>query len=396
MNRKRWNKYVFLVCILTLLSVVGTGCQGNSSVASRAIVQTIGIDYDEKEQGFLVSLQYFATKGSGSQQAIDLSKVNAKVATGSGKTVTEAIENAIFPEGKTPFYAQSSYIILGKSLVEHGVQDVVDYINLDRDLRVNTVILIAEDKASDIVSEDVDEGILPSDKITQMSGVMISNGKMREVPYFKFASMYYNEYESVLVPVIKAESKEPAGGSSGGEEESGSQYSKKLSFSGTEIIKDAKGVRQLNEKETRGCLWLSDEIPFTSVSTEFNDDILISVDVVQTSTNIDPVVDGEQITFYVSIENQLVIREYRTKKFENLTEEDYQIISQSVENVIREECESAIEASMKLSNADVLHFGRRLRQKYPDLEKQLPDHWEEEWVDDINVKISVDNKFSRL
>ena len=82
--------------------------------------------------------------------------------------------------------------ILGKSLVEHGVQDVVDYINLDRDLRVNTVILIAEDKASDIVSEDVDEGILPSDKITQMSGVMISNGKMREVPYFKFASMYYN------------------------------------------------------------------------------------------------------------------------------------------------------------------------------------------------------------
>ena len=123
---------------------------------------------------------------------------------------------------------------------------------------------------------------------------------------------------------------------------------------------------------------------------------MISVDVVQTSTNIDPVVDGEQITFYVSIENQLVIREYRTKKFENLTEEDYQIISQSVENVIREECESAIEASMKLSNADVLHFGRRLRQKYPDLEKQLPDHWEEEWVDDINVKISVDNKFSRL
>lgn len=395
--KKNCSNIVRLLPFFLLFIFSFTGCEGNTSVTSRAVVQTIGIDYSEDQDEFIVSLQYFSTKGSGGQQAIDLSKVNAKVASGSGQTINEAIDNAIFPEGKTPFYAQSSYIILGKTLVEHGVEDIVNYINLDRDLRVNTVMLVAEGEASDIVNEDIDEGVLPSDKITRMCSIMIRNGEMREVPYFKFASKYYSGYESILVPVIKAEETETSQDSaSGGEEGSSSQPSKQLALSGAAIIKDAKGMKLLTPEETRGCLWLSDEVKATTISTKTEDQGLLSVDVVQTKTTVNPVLEGDQVIFQISIENQLVIREYQTKEFENLSDSDYQMMRDAVEKEIREECESAIEVCIHSTGADVFYFGSRLCQKYPWIEEKLMDSWEKEQIQSVQIELSINSSFSRL
>ena len=173
----------------------------------------------------MATLEYFTPKGGG-EQPIDLTSTNSDIVKGEGITIGNAIDSATYPKGKIPFYAQSSVMVIGRELAETGMDKVVDFINFDIDFQVNTEIFIADGKASEIISKDVDLGVLPGETIERIHEVYTTNGMMMNVEYYQFVNYFYNPFLAAGIPLIDTvatdeDGQKESGSSSGKEAEIG-------------------------------------------------------------------------------------------------------------------------------------------------------------------------------
>ncbi len=389
MRKKGKITSLFLALIFVLLCF--SGCAQMNIINRRALVQVIGLDWEDGK--YVATLEYFTPKGGGDQQ-IDLKTANSDIVKGEGVTIASAIDNATFPEGRIPFYAQSSVMVVGRELAEMSMDKVVDFVNFDIEFQVTTELFIADGKASEIICGDVDMGVLPGETIERVHQMYTTKGIMFNVEFYHFLNYYYNPYLAAGVPLISACDKnegEKKKESSSSEEET--EPNKSLEYLGTMIVKGEKATGELNLNQTRGALFLCNSVDGTSVNTVLPDGELLSVNIISSETIIKPVYNGsDDILFDVQINNIINLREYhpRSSQFEN--EEEIKRICDAVSKVIRQECQSAWNVLMKEQQADILGYGNRLRSAYPHLtdwlEKNLEDH-----LPQVKFELTINNRF---
>ena len=87
--------------LIPVCCLLFSGCIKIVNLQDRAIVQGVGVDYEDGQ--YLVTMQIFSSDGSGGQTIIDSSKQNAKVITCRGKTISEAVEDTSISQGKDFF-----------------------------------------------------------------------------------------------------------------------------------------------------------------------------------------------------------------------------------------------------------------------------------------------------
>ena len=385
MNRLR---RLCVICVLFLGIFMLSGCASSNEIDNRAIVQVVGLDLEDGV--FTASLEYFTPMGSG-DQPINLSENNSEIVIGHGLTISEAIENAALPKGKTPFYAQSSVIIIGRELAENSMDVVADYINHDIDLRVDTEIYVADEKASDLVNKEVDRGVLPGEAIERLHEIYYNNGLMLRTEYYEFANYYYSDFQAVGLPLVAAVQIETNQADLSGEPQTGNSPKFRIGYIGTEIIKDKKACGSLDFIQTRGVLWLTDQISTTSIDTVTQSGTPVSLDVVSSETIVRPVYNEGKVTFEIEINNLLNIREYQTMDLNATNADEYKELYDLVTEVIRKECESAWNQAVNEYGADVFGYGYRLRSAYPELTDWISENWNEQ-VKNADIQIQIHNQ----
>ncbi len=280
---KNTNIKIILFIFLAVSLLFFSNNEGLVDIEKTAIIKAVGIDYFNGE--------YVATAQIAVPEATDTNAENKKTEiTGSGSTIGNAIKNIGDVSGWYPQLAFCNLIVLGKSTLELNIIKVVDYFSKTLRVQDSALLIVAEDKASDLLKEST-----PLDNVSSIA----LQKKLLKNPGFDqdvatndiktFCSGYYSRTGSSFIPLVKsvkADSKTQsnqnssnAGGSGGGEQQSGQSTSGgQQSTNGngqslfdtdtTLLFKNGKLVGQLNKDQTKTFNALTKKFEATTIKVD--------------------------------------------------------------------------------------------------------------------------------
>lgn len=398
------KKGILSFCLLAVMLSV-CSCLKPIQLNERAIVQAIGIDYDDKAEAFNLTYQVFSptTGGGGS---IGASSDNAKIIESKGSTVSEAIQNATLVQGKQLFVGHNRIIIIGRKAAELDIRQALGYFMNNPDSKKNVNVVIADGDASEILKVKINQGMLPAETLQKIVENANENGIIENVKLFQFVQALDNSNESAVLPIMKANKKDEQGSGGNAEKPAGeeSESEKKpdsdsitevstISMDGMAVIADKAFKTKLNKQESRGVLWIRDEVKNTLINAKTEKLDSAAIEVYSSKTRIEPIFleNDEKIRFIVKISCKASIGEVDVKEGKTVAPDDIKSVQRSGARIIEQECTDAFNTVFKEHKSDVFSLGKVVYHKNTALWKRIQNDWENmsDGIE-IEVKASVD------
>ncbi|WP_144556002.1 Ger(x)C family spore germination protein [Bacillus sp. X1(2014)] len=367
---------IMCFCIPTL-----SGCWDQVELPDLAIITAAAIDRLEDGKT-KISVQLFIPRAIVSgQTGEDPSAASTFVREGTGDNLANAISKLQLNVPRRLFWGQCKVYIFGDELAKNGIREQIDYLARHPKPRGNSLLYVSNGKASEILT------LIPP--LERYSGVALS--KLSQHEYGMITTLrdvdmgLMGESESVSMPYIKTLiSKEKAR----------KLYETIPVIEGTAVYKKDKMVGTLNMKETRGLLWLKDEVKRSTISVKpKGEDGKITMTPSLGKMSFRPKIKGNRWMMHlnISIEGDIVQNETHL----NLMNEDVIMnIQEEYEAALKERVAQTVEKLQKEFKADVIDFGRKFHQQYPNEWKKVEDRWEEKFPE-VEVHITVNAKIRR-
>lgn len=146
-----------LIIILTLL--LCTGCFDYKEINDLAIINAIGVDYENDE--YVITLEIL-----NDQIDKDSSKITSYTKVGHGKTLTSAIENAADKLSKQLIFNHIKLMILSKSIIEEKFENIIDLFLRNTYFRENFYVISAtKNKPETLLNHTTNEAPIASTAI---------------------------------------------------------------------------------------------------------------------------------------------------------------------------------------------------------------------------------------
>ena len=146
-----------LIIILTLL--LCTGCFDYKEINDLAIINAIGVDYENDE--YVITLEIL-----NDQIDKDSSKITSYTKVGHGKNLTSAIENAADKLSKQLIFNHIKLMILSKSVVENKFDNIIDLFLRNTYFRENFYVISSTDtRPEDLLNHTTNESPIASTAI---------------------------------------------------------------------------------------------------------------------------------------------------------------------------------------------------------------------------------------
>ena len=390
-------KALLLLCSI-LLSLSCTGCLSPIQLNRQAIVQSIGIDYADDRYRLTFQIYSPASEaGSGISASAD----NAKLITADGKTVSEALQKGTRMQGKELFLGQNRILVIGFGAAKHSLAEAISYLGTTGNSRQNAHVLISSTTAESILSQKLNQGILPAEALEHLTENAFANGLARTVRLFELRKTLSIRHESAALPVISVKEEgeptaaKPEQSGQNGDSEPKIESVSALEIGGTAIFSDDVFRGFLDAAQTRGMLWIRGEVENTAVAVDLPLDVTASVRIHHAESKLIPINTGEKLAFSLSIicdatkEDSFAAEAAYHKDEQKLLHD----MSRAAEAVIREECRSVFEGAARNQLCDFLNLGNILWQRDPALFSRLREEWnshmsEIELTTDVKVRIN--------
>lgn len=398
------NKLIKTIIIL-FIPLMLSGCINSEQLNERLLVQAVGVD---RNSGVIeITLQVYAPATQGGS-GISATAENAKIVKATGITVTEALKNATLTQGKTVFMGHNRILVLGRDLAENEILSTLDYFSSNVSSRHNINVVIADDKASDILTTKINQGIVPAETLDKMLTRAYEIGLLKNVKLYELLSTLQNDYESAALPIIeiskeKENSEETQMVSAESSESGGNQEDKAkdneletisdIKVTGMGIIKNGRLQNQLDNKQSRGLLFILNDVKYTTLTVDNNLYGLTSVNIYDTKSKIIPTIENGEIIFNLEINSKASLgqRENNIKLDENTLKE----LEQETATMIENECNEAFEIAVTQNNADIFEFGNLLWIHEKDIWKTKQEDWGNS-VNEISFTVDVNLAINRV
>ncbi len=387
-------KFITGIILVAVTVYVLTGSNIPNQLNEIAVVQAIGIDMSEDE--FEITFQIYAP--SSGKGEIDLSKDNASIITASGKTISQAINNATTLQGKELFIGHNRIIIISEDVAMSGIESIFSYFNTNDDTRDNAQVLMVQGKAKDIVSLNIKQGILPAETIEKTAKNSEENGYIFASTYYLLAQNMYLYDGSSVMPIIELIQSEDESASNQSDASSSGESSSdeindiaKLKTQTTALFKDYKFIGALDKDDSRGLSFLSDNLDSTVLVVE-DGEYIVSLNL-YASKSISNINMEDTPTFEVNISASTSISEIIKPTGEQFDEEHIVQIEKAAEEIIKKECETAFTHVINEHKADVLYISNLLlkadKDEYIAYEGNFDDFMAKLNID-VNVNVEID------
>lgn len=369
---KRFLKVIIL--FILILSTL-TGCWSRRELNSLAIVLGVGIDVSDNPNQIDVTAQIVKTSaiksGKDKSGGGEAAYWNAKL---TGDRDFEIFRNFTHEVARKLYVAHNEVLIFGRKLAEKGIRDQLDLFCRDHEMRLNQWVLVARDRASDVLDTKPTLEKIPAEKINSMLQIQFANSETIPVQLIDLMTMLTSPTTSAVLPIIEVD---------------GEGDNKVISLSGTAVFKQDKMIGELNRGETRGLLWINGKAQSGILTVEIPEgkaDIEIgeSQSTLKSEFKDGKLTVGADIVVPCTIGSQTGIKNLADVK-------TVQKLEDATQKAIRDEIARCLQKAKDL-HADIYGFGELLHKKDPGEWKSIEKDWDSYFQDmelDVSVKVTL-------
>jgi spore germination protein KC len=384
------KRLVCMLCTLSLLGFVLSGCWDRHELNDLAI--TVGVGFDKSGDEYLVTAQIVnpnevaSKKGAG--YSTPITTLSAR-----GISILEAARKLTTSAPRKLFASHLRIIVIGEELAREGVSKVMDGITRDHEIRSDFYIIVARDTTAAKVLQI----LTPIEKIP--ANKMFKTLETSEKAWAPTVSVRIDQFitqlsepatESVLTG-IRIE----------GDPEKGSSKSSlaktkpitNLQYTGLALFKKDKLVDWLNEDESKGYNYIIGNVKSTMGHLKCPKGGTITVEIIRANSKIKGVVKNGKPEINIHIMLEQNISEVQCDI--NLLDPD---TIRELEKIGASYLKKVMYASInkaKENKADIFGFGEAIEDASPKMWKKLESNWQDEFAK-LQVNIITDLHIRRL
>jgi spore germination protein KC len=359
-------KIAFLI-VLSLLLL--SGCWNRTEINDIAIVTAVGLDLLE-DDNMRLSLQIAVPAQLG--QATGPTQSGGKstfIVSELGGTISEAFRHLQEKLPRRIFFSHSRVLIIGEDLARNGVTHILDFYARYQEPRMHSSIIVTKGKAVDILKQEPTLENVSAEEANELIkrkvGLMIS---IRD-----FLDMLLTEGVEPVAPQFVLEPLEV---------KSDSQMKEKQAINGGAVFKGDKLVGWMDDVETRGILWLRNEMKEGVITVNIGEERgggKISTNIIRTESDIVPDLKDGKITITINTRAEMNVLENASEV--NLGDpENIDKLEKEIEKEIKDRMRMTLDKAQGELGSDIFGFGEALYKKYP---KEWNNTYKEKWDDEF-------------
>lgn len=372
------KKFVLIIITLFIL-LISSGCYNYKEINDMAIVSSIGIDKDNKNDKYIVSAQIMNSKESEDSEDSQIT-----VYTKEGDTVHEALRNITLKSPRKLYGNHLSKIVLSEEVAKEGIDNILDIFNRITEVRNEFIItIVKEDKASDVLKVLTTTESIPAEyvklslKIADKTSGLTYTTKLDE-----FISLYLKKGIDPVVPVLKIDKKEKKGTTINNI--TTTNPISKIVIEDLAVTNKGKLETYLKNEEVIGYNFLRNQIQKMIIPVKCDDENnYASILILKNKTKSNAAKKDNKYIINFNINSEAIITEYNCKK--DLTDE-------KVIKELEKDTEKKIKRYIKKS----LNKQKETKGKFLGLERIIyldyPKYKNEDYSVKYNAKVNLVRK----
>lgn len=372
------KKFVLIIITLFIL-LISSGCYNYKEINDMAIVSSIGIDKDNKNNKYIVSAQIMNSKESEDSEDSQIT-----VYTKEGDTVHEALRNITLKSPRKLYGNHLSKIVLSEEVAKEGIDNILDIFNRITEVRNEFIItIVKEDKASDVLKVLTTTESIPAEyvklslKIADKTSGLTYATKLDE-----FISLYLKKGIDPVVPVLKIDKKEKKGTTINNI--TTTNPISKIVIEDLAVTNKGKLETYLKNEEVIGYNFLRNQIQKMIIPVKCDDENnYASILILKNKTKSNTAKKDNEYIINFNINSEAIITEYNCKK--DLTDE-------KVIKELEKDTEKKIKRYIKKS----LNKQKETKGKFLGLERIIyldyPKYKNEDYSVKYNAKVNLVRK----
>lgn len=347
-------KITFIIILLIPLYLCG--CWNKTDLNEKSIISGIGIDRNDEEIELTIQTILSEEITAGESGSMNELPSNMKdIVLTSGETVFDAIRNFTLNSGKKGMWSHCEVIIIGSDCAKKGINEVLDFLSRDHEIRFRTWVLISKKTARDILSSNVISQKNTSFGISELLKSSDSTSYVHTSDLLHLGEHLLNQDGVALLPVIDIDEKNNS-----------------LNLDGSAIIKNYKFTDWLDKTQTRGYLWISGDVKSGVVNVEM-DETKHAIEIMSYKRKINVSFDNDIPIINITLNVKASMGEVNDL-VGHITNEYLTSLENETAKVIKNEVESVINKAQNIST-DFLGFSSFVNRKNHKKWKNIKDDW---------------------
>ena len=379
------RKIIAIILIFFILSLGTTGCWNRRELPSLAIVLGIGLDNVEDSNKLQMTTQIIKTSeikssaseagGGGSGESGAGAYWNVR---NTGESIFATVRDFTHKTSRKLYFPHNKVIIFGRSLAEQGIREYLDFFVRDQETRFDVFVLVADDRASEVLDVQPKLEKVPTININDLLEAQEATSQTSVIKLNQFITRSMSETTAPIAPIIEIRGK-------GNDQE--------LLVTGTAVFRRDKLIGQMNKEETRGLLWVIDEVKSGIIDVDCPDcEGKVSLEIIRAKSKIASEIGNDKPYIKINIKEEGNIAS-QSCSCDLVSPDAVAALEEKKSAAIKDEINSALSKAKKL-NADIFGFGEVMHQKHLHEWRELKDNWDEIFPD-LEVEIVVEAKLRR-
>ncbi|HZG60291.1 MAG TPA: Ger(x)C family spore germination protein [Anoxybacillus sp.] len=356
-------KILFVSIHFILLS----GCWDRVEVNDLTLILGLGIDQTKDGQIKLTAELVTPNAGGGGQTVGGGGggggQVQTIVSSGTGTTVADAISDLQERLPRRVFWGHTKVIVFGEKAAKAGIHQHLDFLSRNPKIRLRSNVLVSKGTAKSVLE------LLPP--IEQSSAEVLrelsESELLLQVTVKDILQMLSGDAGAAALPMVKILPPEK-----------GKKELETIAFiQRTAIFKKDKMIGDIDDKLTRGVLWLRNEIKEANVTITLKEEKgNITSTMIRAHTEFIPEYEKGKWKMIVKATSEDDIILNGTKL--NLMNPKYtKMIEKELENEVNKRIRDALKKVQKEMKADIFGFADLFHRKHPREWNKVKNRWEE-------------------
>lgn len=366
------------VILLIFLTFICTGCYNYKELNELGIVSAMGISKD----GDLYNLDIQLLNVLDSEKS-GLNKSPITVISGQGVTIFEAARSMNKKTSKVFFLADVDYVFLDQSVLNDGLDEIMDFLIRDTRLSLNFLVVTStENKSLDILSSishfDTNSANNLYDAVMNSE---IRYGGINSLHVRELINNYYAKGKYTIFPNVYIKDTSKSSENDSLEDSKSESY---VEVKNMVFFKDKEAI-ELTDEETKGVNFLRNKIKNATLTIEC-DGGYFTIETLESKMKLKSKLNIDQLNVNGNVGAEIVY--YGCK--DNLDNAD---VLKSISKKAEKEVESYITKAFNKSkkyNYDFLGLGNYIYKnnyKYFDFENK---DWNKDGLNKLNLKYNID------